>query len=266
MTTKIDHWDARNGGSWRFVEPPRRRGVRLPRLLPHRRARRGSCRPSPGRACPTTSRWRRCASRTSATAAPAWSPSRSATASRAATRWLASGMEVGVNEGYAKLDRLIADGASVMHARPTATGHRLVAGIFSDRVAATPDWDAPAPVTAGRPATSCDHLVSWFPGFLAMGSDVRLPAGPAGRPTTRSRAWQVHADGVQAVLDDPASAERGSRTSTPAPCPAHGDRPVLHRRRLHAHLGPGPGQRPGRRPSTPTSAPSCSPAWSRSRT
>ena len=33
---KIDQWDARTGGSWRYVASRGRRGVRLPRLLPHR--------------------------------------------------------------------------------------------------------------------------------------------------------------------------------------------------------------------------------------
>ena len=37
--------------------------------------------------------------------------SRCATRSRVATGWLSSGMDVGINEGYAKLDGLLADGA-----------------------------------------------------------------------------------------------------------------------------------------------------------
>ncbi len=83
--------------------------------------------------------------------------------------------------------------------------HRLFAGVFSARVEATQDWDAPAPVTGWVARDVVDHLVTWFPGFLAMGSDVRLPEGPAAAEDPVG-AWRVHADGVQAVLDDPASA------------------------------------------------------------
>jgi uncharacterized protein (TIGR03086 family) len=49
------------------------------------------------------------------------------------------------------------------------------------------------------------HLVEWFPGFLAGGSDVRLPAGPSVADDPAA-AWQVQCDAVQAVLDDPGSA------------------------------------------------------------
>ena len=53
---------ARDGGSWRYVAAARRaRGVRdvLPRHASTPCARTSSCRPSPGRACPTASPWRR---------------------------------------------------------------------------------------------------------------------------------------------------------------------------------------------------------------
>jgi hypothetical protein len=45
-TITIDHWDARNGG--------RRSAAASTRSVPI-----ASCRPSPGRACPRASRWRR---------------------------------------------------------------------------------------------------------------------------------------------------------------------------------------------------------------
>lgn len=82
--------------------------------------------------------------------------------------------------------------------------HRLIAGAFSDRVRGTRDWQAPAPVDGWLARDVVDHLVTWFPGFLAMGSDVRLPAGPSVEDDPVG-AWQAHADGVQAVLDDPGS-------------------------------------------------------------
>ena len=53
-------WDATDGGSWRFAgSDGDDDDAVLPRLLPHRVARTGSCRRSPGRPCPTTSRSRR---------------------------------------------------------------------------------------------------------------------------------------------------------------------------------------------------------------
>jgi uncharacterized protein (TIGR03086 family) len=88
-----------------------------------------------------------------------------------------------------------------------AQRHRLFAGAFSDRVRGTRDWEAPAPVAGWTARDVVRHLVEWFPGFLAGGSDVRLPAGPSVDDDPVA-AWQVHADGVQAALDDPAAAER----------------------------------------------------------
>ena len=98
------------------------------------------------------------------------------------------------------------DGSTVVAADP-AERHRLVAADFTSRVRGTADWSAPAPVDGWTARDVVRHLVDWFPGFLAMGSDVRLPACP---PVDEDpvAAWQVHADGVQAVLDDPASAGR----------------------------------------------------------
>jgi uncharacterized protein (TIGR03086 family) len=88
-----------------------------------------------------------------------------------------------------------------------AARHRLIAGAFSDRVRGTRDWEAPAPVPGWTARDVVRHLVEWFPGFLAMGSDVRLPSGPS-VDHDPVLAWQVHADGVQAVLDDPATSDR----------------------------------------------------------
>jgi len=84
--------------------------------------------------------------------------------------------------------------------------HRLFAGTFSDRVLGARDWGAPAPVQGWLARDVVNHLVTWFPGFLAMGSDVRLPVGPVAVDDPVG-AWQTHADGVQAVLDDPGSGE-----------------------------------------------------------
>ena len=109
---------------------------------------------------------------------------------------------------------------------------------------------------AGPPAT-------WSPTSWS-GSPASWPAAgsccPPGRPVADDpvAAWQHHADAVQAR----ARRRGGERVLHPPvrrhPPPRRRDRPVLHRRRLHAHLGPGPGHRPGRSTSTRTSRPRCS--------
>jgi uncharacterized protein (TIGR03086 family) len=90
-----------------------------------------------------------------------------------------------------------------------ADNHRRIAGTFTDRVrgVAADGWNAPAPVAGWTARDVVGHLVEWFPGFLAGGSDVRLPAGPpvADDPAA---AWQQQCDAVQAVLDDPDTAGR----------------------------------------------------------
>jgi uncharacterized protein (TIGR03086 family) len=89
-----------------------------------------------------------------------------------------------------------------------ADNHRRIAGRFGDRVRGVSDpdgWDAPTPVDGWTARDVVGHLVEWFPGFLAGGSEVRLPAGPSVADDPAS-AWQVQCDAVQAVLDDPSSA------------------------------------------------------------
>jgi uncharacterized protein (TIGR03086 family) len=88
-----------------------------------------------------------------------------------------------------------------------ADRHRRYAGTFSDRVRGTKDWTAPAPVAGWTAHDVVRHLVGWFPGFLEGGSGVRLPSGPSVDDDPVA-AWQNQADGVQAVLDDPATAGR----------------------------------------------------------
>ena len=86
---------------------------------------------------------------------------------------------------------------------------RLVAEGFSARVhgVAADGWDVPAPVEGWVARDVLRHLVEWFPGFLAGGSDVTLPAVPPvdDHPVA---AWEVFASSVQAVLDDPATGDR----------------------------------------------------------
>ncbi|MEU8608608.1 TIGR03086 family metal-binding protein [Actinoplanes sp. NPDC048791] len=88
-----------------------------------------------------------------------------------------------------------------------AERHRQIAGLFTDRVRGTRSWDVPAPVEGWTARDVVRHLTDWFPGFLAAGAGIDLPRGPS-VDDDPVRAWQVHSDGVQAVLDDPATAQR----------------------------------------------------------
>jgi uncharacterized protein (TIGR03086 family) len=88
-----------------------------------------------------------------------------------------------------------------------AQHHRQVAGHFGDLTRGTLDWDAPAPVDGWTARDVVRHLVEWLSGFLASGAGVELPAGPS-VDDDPAATWQVHADAVQALLDDPATADR----------------------------------------------------------
>ncbi|MEV0428525.1 TIGR03086 family metal-binding protein [Micromonospora sp. NPDC050495] len=88
-----------------------------------------------------------------------------------------------------------------------AERHRQVAGLFADRVRGTSGWDAPAPVAGWTARDVVRHLVEWSHGFIAAGAGITLPQGPSVDDDPLA-AWQVHRDGVQTVLDDPATAGR----------------------------------------------------------
>ena len=89
-----------------------------------------------------------------------------------------------------------------------AEHHRKIAADFTARVVAVDPaaWDNPAPVEGWRARDVVRHLVEWLPGFLSSGADVDLPKGPSPDDDPLG-AWQVHCAGVQALLDDPASAD-----------------------------------------------------------
>jgi uncharacterized protein (TIGR03086 family) len=95
---------------------------------------------------------------------------------------------------------------SVLQSDP-AEFHRWVAGGFTARVEGTTDWDAPAPVAGWRARDVVGHLVEWFPGFLASGAGITLRPGPSAAEDPVS-AWRSHRDQVQALLEDPATADR----------------------------------------------------------
>ena len=88
-----------------------------------------------------------------------------------------------------------------------AERHAQLAGVFTDRVRGAREWDAPAPVPEWTARDVVRHLVEWLPAFLASGASVELPKGPSVDDDPVG-AWQVHADAVQALLDDPETADR----------------------------------------------------------
>jgi uncharacterized protein (TIGR03086 family) len=95
---------------------------------------------------------------------------------------------------------------SALTAASPAERHRLVAGAFTERVEGARDWEAPAPVEGWTARDVVGHLVEWFPGFLS-GGGIELAPGPSVDDDPVG-AWQAHCDAVQALLDDPATADR----------------------------------------------------------
>jgi uncharacterized protein (TIGR03086 family) len=85
--------------------------------------------------------------------------------------------------------------------------HRAIAGRFTEVTLGAQEWDAPSPVEEWKARDVVRHLVEWFPAFLEGGSGIRLPGGPSVDDDPVS-AWRSHADAVQGLLDDPATAGR----------------------------------------------------------
>jgi uncharacterized protein (TIGR03086 family) len=91
-----------------------------------------------------------------------------------------------------------------------AERYRRVSAGFTTRADAVVDWDVPSPCEGWTARDIVDHLVEWFPPFLAQGAGVDLGAGPpvASDP---AGAWRSLDRGVQTLLDDPATAGRRFR-------------------------------------------------------
>jgi uncharacterized protein (TIGR03086 family) len=87
-----------------------------------------------------------------------------------------------------------------------AERHREIGQVFTDRVQGTRSWDAPSPVAGWTARDVVRHLVEWLPSFLASGSSIRLPPVPSVDDDPIG-AWQTHANAVQALLDNPATAD-----------------------------------------------------------
>jgi uncharacterized protein YndB with AHSA1/START domain len=110
VSTRIDYWDARDGGSWRFLnerdgEEFGFRGC-FHEVAPHRIVQTFTWEGMPEGVALETLRFEDLGDGRTRLHAQSLVDS-----FEARDAWLSSGMEVGVNEGYATLDRLLADGA-----------------------------------------------------------------------------------------------------------------------------------------------------------
>jgi uncharacterized protein YndB with AHSA1/START domain len=110
MDTRIDEWDARNGGSWRFVstrdgEEYSFRGC-FHEVSPQRIVQTFTYEGMPEGVALETMRFEDLGNGRTRLHAQSLVDS-----FEDRDAWLASGMETGVNEGYAKLDGLLGDGA-----------------------------------------------------------------------------------------------------------------------------------------------------------
>jgi uncharacterized protein (TIGR03086 family) len=86
--------------------------------------------------------------------------------------------------------------------------HRRIAAEFTNTVDGTAPaaWDNPAPPEGWVARDVVRHLVAWLPAFLQRATGITLPAGPSVDDDPVG-AWRTHTDAVQALLDDPATAD-----------------------------------------------------------
>ena len=89
-----------------------------------------------------------------------------------------------------------------------ADDHRRIAAAFTATVEGTEAaaWDNPAPPEGWVARDVVRHLVEWFPAFLQGSAGIALRAGPSVDDDPLG-AWRTQTDAVQALLDDPATAE-----------------------------------------------------------
>ena len=110
ITTKIDQWDARTGGSWRFVQDAE--GAKFAfrgcfhEIRPDRIVQTFTYEGEPDGVALETMVFEDLGDGRTRMLASSLCDS-----FEGRDAWLQSGMETGVHEGYAKLDRLLADGA-----------------------------------------------------------------------------------------------------------------------------------------------------------
>jgi uncharacterized protein (TIGR03086 family) len=89
-----------------------------------------------------------------------------------------------------------------------ADEHRRIAGAFTATAegVAPEAWDRPAPVDGWVARDVVGHLVEWLPAFLEGSTGITWPAGPSVADDPAG-AWRHQTAEVQALLDDPATAE-----------------------------------------------------------
>lgn len=88
-----------------------------------------------------------------------------------------------------------------------AERYRRAAARFTQRAAevTTEAWEAPAPCEGWVARDIVGHMVEWMPAFLLDAGGPSLPAGPSVDDDPVG-AWTTMSDGIQALLDDPATA------------------------------------------------------------
>lgn len=91
-----------------------------------------------------------------------------------------------------------------------------MAAEFTRRVRGVPPerWGTPAPVEGWVARDVVGHLLEWLPGFLESGAGVRL-SGIVSVDVDPVGAWEARCEEVQALLEEPATAEstfRGRHT------------------------------------------------------
>ena len=199
VQTRIEQWDARSGGSWRFVstrdgEEYGFRGC-FHEVRPDRIVQTFTFEGEPDGVALETLWFEDLGNGRTRLHAQSLVDS-----FESRDAWLRSGMEIGVNEGYAKLDKMLADG-TVWTGPPSGTARSAAA--FTDRVRGTRVVGrAVAGRRVDRPRRRAppDGLVPRVP---RRRRGIELPHGRAST-MTRSVAWQAQCDAVQALLDDPA--------------------------------------------------------------
>jgi uncharacterized protein (TIGR03086 family) len=131
---------------------------------------------------------------------------------------LSSAMDVGVNEGFDKLDELLGKGPEMTSALESpAQRHAYDAARFTELVesASAGDWARPGPVAQWTALDIVKHLVEWSRGFLE-GAGIELPTLDVEADPVA--AWKQHVCDIQAILDAPAGRVLSN--------PHTGDKPV----------------------------------------
>ena len=103
--TTIDYWDARTGGSWRFLDREHAFHGSFHEVSPQRIVQTFTWEGLPDHVSLETVTFTDLGNGYTRLVGESLTSS-----FEERDQWLASGMETGVNEGYAKLDRLLADG------------------------------------------------------------------------------------------------------------------------------------------------------------